>query len=45
MAEALKEEVDTVVWDEQQDVSICVIKIIFRELRLCIHYPLRRWGS
>jgi hypothetical protein len=25
MAEALKEEVDTVVWDEQQDVSSLAI--------------------
>ena len=33
MAEALKEEVDTVVWDEQQDVSTCVKTLIFRELK------------
>ena len=33
MAEALKEEVDTVVWDEQQDVSTCVKNLIFRELK------------
>jgi hypothetical protein len=33
MAEALKEEVDTVVWDEQQDVSTCVKNLILRELK------------
>jgi hypothetical protein len=33
MAEALKEEVDNVVWDEEQDVFICVTKLIFREMK------------
>jgi hypothetical protein len=31
--EALKQEVDTVVWDEQQDVSTSVRNLIFRELK------------
>jgi hypothetical protein len=31
--EALKQEVDAVVWDEQQDVSTSVRNLLFREMK------------
>ena len=31
--EALKQEVDAVVWDEQQDVSTSVRSLLFREMK------------
>jgi len=48
MAEALKEAVEQVIWDEQKNVSVCVRTLVCREMRYRIYpgviWELKAWA-